>query len=212
MIPWRNTCIKRFCWLPPPCCCCPWSSIWCGKDDGEQTSPVESASESAAVTPQYTAKQVQSQPEATAAQPEPAAASGEAMTKETEDAMAASRWWLAMPPSTSWRNSTARSMLYWETVYSYWVDENVEETDPQAVPDYTIEQARGELRFEINSPWLYLYRSYPPYTYQDIRIDMEVENKAANTNNISLFCRNTGNGWYEFIATSGGYYSIMRYL
>ena len=63
--------------------------------------------------PQYTAKQVQSQPEATAAQPEPAAASGEAMTKETEDAMgviADGGGW-RLPPSTSWRNSTVRSMI-----------------------------------------------------------------------------------------------------
>ena len=187
----------------------------CGKDDGEQTSTVESVSESAAVTPQYTAKQVQSQPEATAAQPEPTspeAASGEAMTKETEDAMAASLMVVSDAPIYFLEEFDGGiNDVDWETVYSYWVDEDVKETDPQAVPDYTIEQVRGALRFEINSPWLYLYRSYLPYTYQDIRIDMEVENKAANTNNISLFCRNTDDGWYEFIATSGGYYSIMRY-
>lgn len=99
----------------------------------------------------------------------------------------------------------------WSTQYFFYVDEGVEEGDEEATPIYTIEQERGAQKFYIESPWLYVYRIYNPHLYKDVRIDIEVENKGVNTNNISLFCRNTDYGWYEFIATSGGYYSIMRY-
>ena len=99
----------------------------------------------------------------------------------------------------------------WYSEYSFYVDEDVEEGDEEAIPNYTIEQERGVLKFSLESPWLYIYQTYTPHMYQDVRIDLEVENKGVNTNNISLFCRNTDYGWYEFIATSGGYYSIMRY-
>jgi predicted small lipoprotein YifL len=99
----------------------------------------------------------------------------------------------------------------WTTEYHYWVDEDVEEEDEEAIPVYTIEQERGALKFDLESPWLYIYRMYNPHKYKDVRIDLEVENKGVNTNNISLVCRSTDYGWYEFIATSGGYYSIMRY-
>ncbi len=67
------------------------------------------------------------------------------------------------------------------------------------------------LGFELASPDLYLYHMYLPHTYDNIRIDMEVENKGVNTNNVSLVCRFTDYGWYEFIATSGGNYWITRY-
>ena len=99
----------------------------------------------------------------------------------------------------------------WYTEYYYYTDEDVEEDDEEYTPVYELEQRRGALRFDIDSPYLYLYQIYEPHVYEDVRIDIEVENKGVNTNNISLLCRYTDYGWYEFIATSGGYYSIMRY-
>lgn len=99
----------------------------------------------------------------------------------------------------------------WFTEYSYFVDEDVEEDDDEYTPSYYIEQRRGALRFDIESPYLYLYRFYEPHLYDDVRIDFEIENKGVNTNNVGMVCRYTEYGWYEFITTSGGYYSIMRY-
>jgi len=99
----------------------------------------------------------------------------------------------------------------WTTEYSFYVDEGVGEGDEEATPIYSIQQERGVLKFQLESPWLYIYHTYTPHKYQNVRIDLEIENKGVTTNNISLFCRNTDYGWYEFIATSGGYYSIMRY-
>ena len=218
----------------------------CGKG-GDEPAP-DAESKSGAATPQYTAQEVQNQPETAApaaveptrpeaTAPEPTVE--EAMTKATEDAMAESLTVNTNAPEPTLEEAMTKATedamaesltvntdapIYfmegfdgevndtdWETMYSFLVDEDVEEGDPEATPDFSIDQRRSVLRFDLNSPYLYVYRSYVPYTYQDIRIDMEVENKAANTNNISLFCRSTDYGWYEFIATSGGYYSIVRY-
>jgi len=95
-----------------------------------------------------------------------------------------------------------------------WIDEvyyYTDEDDPDAEPQYTIKQERGRLKFFLDSPWQYVYYIYTPHTYRDVRIDYEIENKGVNTNNVGLVCRYTDYGYYEFIATSGGYYSIMRY-
>lgn len=99
----------------------------------------------------------------------------------------------------------------WTIVGDYLLPEGVEEDDEEAQPVYSVEQRRGTLRFDLESPYLYLYHLYTPHEYQDIRIDFEIENKGVNTNNVGIVCRYTDYGWYEFISTSGGYYSIMRY-
>lgn len=187
----------------------------CGNKADEPAPAAESSAGTG--TLQYTVREVTSLPETVepaqpeAAAPEPTVEEG--MTKATEDAMAESLTVNTDAPIYFMEEFDGEiNDTDWETMYSFWVDEDVEEDDPEATPDFSIDQRRGVLRFDLNSPYLYLYHNYVPYTYQDIRIDMEVENKAANTNNISLFCRNTDYGWYEFIATSGGYYSIVRYL
>lgn len=99
----------------------------------------------------------------------------------------------------------------WALEEYYLLPEGVEEDDEEAQPVYSVEQERGALKFDLESPYLYLYHLYTPHEYEDVRIDFEVENKGVNTNNIGIVCRFTDYGWYEFIATSGGYYSIMRY-
>jgi hypothetical protein len=95
-----------------------------------------------------------------------------------------------------------------------WVDEvyySTAEGEADVEPVYTIEQERGKLKFYLETPWQYVYYLYTPQTYRNVRIDFEVVNKGVNTNNIGLVCRFSDYGYYEFIATSGGYYSIMRY-
>ena len=96
----------------------------------------------------------------------------------------------------------------WFTEVYYTTDED---EDEDFTPDYSIEQRRGVLRFEINDPYVYLYQIVEPNLYGDVRIDFEIENKGVNTNNVGAICRYTDYGWYEFVTTSGGYYSIIRY-
>jgi hypothetical protein len=46
----------------------------------------------------------------------------------------------------------------------------------------------------------------------DVRIDAAVETVSGpNRNNISLVCRATDAGWYEFSMNSGGYWYIWKY-
>jgi hypothetical protein len=122
-----------------------------------------------------------------------------------------------MGSDSSTVNSNAPQFFYDELdgpLSDLWVDEvyyYTSEDDPNAEPVYSIEQERGALKFYLESPWQYVYYIYTPHTYQNVRIDYEVENKGVNTNNVGLVCRYTDYGYYEFIATSGGYYSIMRY-
>ncbi len=119
------------------------------------------------------------------------------------------------PSGTS--NSDAPRFFYDEfdgPLSNLWIDDvfyYTDEDDPDAEPVYTIEQERGKLKFYLKTPWQYVYYLYTPQTYRNVRIDYEIENKGVNTNNIGLVCRFSDYGYYEFIATSGGYYSIMRY-
>ncbi|MBI9050669.1 MAG: hypothetical protein JEZ00_14705 [Anaerolineaceae bacterium] len=104
----------------------------------------------------------------------------------------------------------ALNNLWADEVY-YYVSSDTPDDDVNAEPVYNIEQERGSLKFYLQTPWQYVYYLYTPHTYHNVRIDYEVENKGVNSNNIGLVCRYADYGYYEFIATSGGYYSIMRY-
>jgi hypothetical protein len=67
----------------------------------------------------------------------------------------------------------------------------------------------GELKFKLNGYDIYYYVLYDPYTYGDVRLDMEVENQGNNNNAVSLVCRYSEDlGWYEFNISSGGLWEI----
>ena len=76
---------------------------------------------------------------------------------------------------------------------------------------FTLETAGSRLRFDIEdkSTWVYLY--YTDYEYTDVRIDTVAENLGMNTNNVSLFCRYSDDGWYEFNIANNGEFWIYYY-
>ncbi|MCJ7625760.1 MAG: hypothetical protein MUO76_19890, partial [Anaerolineaceae bacterium] len=49
------------------------------------------------------------------------------------------------------------------------------------------------------------------YSYQDVVVQAEIENFGTNTNWVSLLCRVSEDGFYEFRFTSGGFYQIFRF-
>jgi hypothetical protein len=49
------------------------------------------------------------------------------------------------------------------------------------------------------------------YDYEDVVVQAEVENFGSNKNGISLLCRVSDLGWYEFRISSGGEYYIFRF-
>ncbi len=70
----------------------------------------------------------------------------------------------------------------------------------------------GKLKFSLNDYDIYYYVLYDPYTYGDVRLDVEVENLGVNTNSVSLVCRYSDDlGWYEFNVSSGGIYEIYYF-
>jgi hypothetical protein len=78
--------------------------------------------------------------------------------------------------------------------------------------DATIDAVDGALKFNNNGQDLYTYVYYEPYTYTDVRIDMEAENLATNDNSITLVCRyNPDLGWYEYNIDNDGEWTLFYY-
>lgn len=69
----------------------------------------------------------------------------------------------------------------------------------------------GKLIFKLEDEQLYSYLIYENQTYEDVRVEVSAYNRGKNTNNISLICRYTEDGWYEFSITSGGLFQIWAY-
>ncbi len=69
----------------------------------------------------------------------------------------------------------------------------------------------GNLAFEITAPQVYAYLTYKGFEYTDVRIDAVAVNLGVNTNNISLLCRYSERGWYEFNVYNDGRYDILAY-
>jgi hypothetical protein len=64
------------------------------------------------------------------------------------------------------------------------------------------------LTFDLSAENLWFYVTYDPYEYDDVRIDARVINRGVNNNNVSLICRYTEDGWYEFNIANNGLYWI----
>lgn len=89
--------------------------------------------------------------------------------------------------------------------YSYFVKHGDEDKADVYAED-------GELKFTLNDYDIYYYVLYDPYTYGNVRLDVEVENLGVNTNSVSLVCRYSDDlGWYEFNVSSGGIYEIYYF-
>jgi len=67
----------------------------------------------------------------------------------------------------------------------------------------------GKLSFDLKDKQLWTYALYTPQNYTDVRVDVSVDNRGDNENNISLICRyDQEKGWYEFSAANNGLYWI----
>lgn len=78
--------------------------------------------------------------------------------------------------------------------------------------DATIDADDGVLKFTNNGQDLYTYVYYDPYTYTDVRIDLEAENLATNDNSITLVCRYDEDlGWYEYNIDNDGEWTLYYY-
>lgn len=67
----------------------------------------------------------------------------------------------------------------------------------------------GLLIFDLQGPSAWVYATYEPYTYTDVRLDIKTNNRGSNNNNISLICRKSDAGWFEFDIANNGLYEIL---
>jgi hypothetical protein len=71
---------------------------------------------------------------------------------------------------------------------------------------------QGYLVFDLQGEQQYVYVVYDEYYYSEVRIDALAENRAKNTNNVSLICNYSDRyGWYEFNVSNGGMWNIFAY-
>lgn len=76
---------------------------------------------------------------------------------------------------------------------------------------FVAEAVNGTLRVEIEDKDTWIYFLYDVYEFTDVRIDTEAENLGRNNNNVSLICRESDDGWYEFNIANNGEYTILWY-
>lgn len=91
--------------------------------------------------------------------------------------------------------------------WSVYKEPNGGDANPEDIDIY-IED--GRLNFEMDK-WLYGYVLYDPWYYEDVRLDVEVENRGANTFTVSIICRYSDEGYYVVDISSGGLYTIYAY-
>jgi hypothetical protein len=69
----------------------------------------------------------------------------------------------------------------------------------------------GKLVFDLTDNYLYSYLIYDKNTYGDVRVEVSADNRGKNNNNVSLICRYTDDGWYEFNIANNGLFNILAY-
>ncbi|HLA07317.1 MAG TPA: hypothetical protein VJ022_07735 [Anaerolineales bacterium] len=89
------------------------------------------------------------------------------------------------------------------------VDGNTNRIADEDNPGLSVFTGNGALTFDLNDNNLWTYSTYDPFEYEDVRIDMRVTNRGVNTNDVSLICRYTDTGWYEFNIGNDGLYTIL---
>jgi len=79
--------------------------------------------------------------------------------------------------------------------------------------DFSREIGNGRLSVKIaprnNKPWAYLINN--AFTYTDVKLEAVVVNNGNNSNGVSLVCRYSDAGWYEFRVSSNGKFSIYAF-
>ena len=94
--------------------------------------------------------------------------------------------------------------------WSYFlIDGTKSQITEEDLPGLDIFTEDSHLTFDLNEKNLWVYATYDPFEYEDVRVDARVINRGVNNNNVSLICRYTEDGWYEFNIANNGLYWIL---
>lgn len=66
----------------------------------------------------------------------------------------------------------------------------------------------GKLTFTLEDEGLHSHLIYDKQTYDNVRVEISADNRGKNNNFISLICRYSNAGWYEFTMMSSGMFQI----
>ncbi len=69
----------------------------------------------------------------------------------------------------------------------------------------------GRMVFDITDRHLYAYYFYKGFRYEDVRLDLLVENRGVNTQQVSLICHANEESWYEWAVQSDGLWYLFFY-
>lgn len=78
----------------------------------------------------------------------------------------------------------------------------------EAVPNINTEN--GTLRFQMDTPFTWLYALYGPEDYADVHIETEFVNSALTPASMGLICRYSDTeGWFEYNVSTDGAYNVL---
>jgi hypothetical protein len=90
-----------------------------------------------------------------------------------------------------------------------WSRLNVPGSKETNVDGLTLETNDSHLVYEFSTKQLYAYLFYEPFEYENVVVEASVENRGMNDNNVTLVCRYSDEGWYEFNIANSGLYNIL---
>jgi hypothetical protein len=73
----------------------------------------------------------------------------------------------------------------------------------------TLGVRNGKYYFDLQAKAQWAYVLYQPRVYTDVKIEATAANEGRNSNSISLVCRYSDQGWYEFNIANDGLYNIL---
>lgn len=80
-----------------------------------------------------------------------------------------------------------------------------EKSDPEKAT-YSFDSSH--MIFDIQDPNLYMYYIYEGDSYEKVRLDIKVENRGVNTQQVGLICQFSDDGWYEWVVQSDGRWEL----
>jgi len=90
----------------------------------------------------------------------------------------------------------------------YWDLNIVKNSDASDITKAMTGISDGVFDFLLEGKNLTVYSFYSPFEYDNVKIDLRVENLGTNDNQINIICRATEAGWYEFSIANSGLYKI----
>ncbi|MDX9993368.1 MAG: S1C family serine protease [Anaerolineales bacterium] len=89
-----------------------------------------------------------------------------------------------------------------------WYNEIVQGNSNADVEQATYRFDSGKMIFDIGDRQLYSYYLYEAQEYDNVRVDISVDNRGVNSQQVSLICRMSDEGWYEFAVQSDGLWEL----